>query len=108
MRARAVAAMVVAVHYGLLFGGLAALIAWNIGEKPIDTSLVKPALVVPDTATASDIRVPEMGPAPSEEGWSGALPAPNHYTYRWQRVDASNSVVVRVRRHQILGWTVLC
>ncbi len=45
-------------------------------------------LVVPDTATLSDVRVREVSPASSEEGWSGALPAPSHYTYRWDRVDS--------------------
>jgi hypothetical protein len=105
MRARTVAAAVVAVHCGLLLGGLAALIAWKIGEKPIDTSLVKPTLVVPQTATVTDHDVQAEGPAPSEEGWSGALPAPNHYTYQWAPVDAWPGALDTIReRLGEAGW----
>ena len=105
MRARAVAAAVVAVHCGLLLGGLAALIAWRTGEKPIDRSLIKPALVVSQAASVSDHDGWEPGPAPSQEGWSGARPAPKHYTYRWDPVDTWPGTLDTIReRLRQQGW----
>jgi hypothetical protein len=107
MRARAVAAVIVAVYCGLLLSGLAARIAWGMGEKPINTTLAEPALVLAVPAAESLVDHGEAAPAPSDEGWEGALPAPSHHTYRWRGIQAWPGALDTI--HQRLteaGWQV--
>jgi hypothetical protein len=107
MRARAFAAVVVAVYCGLLLGGLAARIAWNSGEKPVDTSLAQPALVMASAPYVSDEDLPKAGPAPSEEGWLGALPAPKFHTYLWRQVDDWPGALDTIHERLVqAGWQV--